>query len=391
MTTRKAIRMVLLGALALAGLLAAPVAESAEKGNYLLMRRVSIVDPSAFSRPVEAASLLLPKNWVVKSSVVWTADLGCVRNSVQLRLEAHSPDGKLGFEIFPGYAWTWMDDPQMRYYSEQAAMMPFAIKGCDLMPALDATSYLQNIFLPRWRAGSTLLGAGQVPELIQAAQMEFQAMTGGSTDGVVNTGFDVALAAIETPRVGGVDEEWVLAGLVRTTTYLPTLAGMGGYGNQMAGNHMMTAYANFAGRAPKGQLEKNEKLFDVIYRSYKLNPTWEAAITQHYMTIDQINLKGVQDRQRIIHQSQQEISAMMEQGHLRREAIRDRSAERQIQSLRGVETYIDPATHTSVELAAGYQGAWTNGLGDYVLSDSPSFNPARDLNGRWTALKPAGR
>jgi hypothetical protein len=391
MTSRKAIRIVLIIALALAGLFAASWVESAGRGDYLLLRRVSIVDPAAFGRPVEAASILLPKNWAVKSSVVWTADLGCVRNSIQIRLEAHSPDGKLGFEIFPNYSWTWMDDPQMRYYAEQAAMSPFGIKGCELLPVLDATSYLQDILLPRWRPGAKLIGIGQVPELIQAAKMDFLAATGGSTEGVVQTDFDVALAAIETPRARGTDEEWLLAGLVRTTSYLPTLAGMGAYGNQMAGNHMMAAYANFAARAPKGQLEKNEKLFDVIYRSYKLNPTWEAAITQHYMTIDQINLKGVQDRQRIIHESQQEISAMIEQGHLRREAIRDRSAERQIQSLRGVETYIDPATRTSVELAAGYQGAWTNGLGDYVLSDSPSFNPVRELNGSWTALKPAGR
>lgn len=391
MISSKTIQMFLLGALALAGLCAAPVVESAERGNYLLLRRVSIVDPAAFGRPVEAASILLPKNWAVKSSVVWTGDIGCVRNGIQLRLEAHSPDGKLGFEIFPNYTWGWADDPQVRYYAQQAAMSQFGIKGCEMLPVLDATSYLQNIFLPHWRPGSTLVGIGQVPELIQAAKMEFLAATGGSTEGLVQTDFDVALAAIETPRAGGTDEEWVLAGLVRTTSFMPTLASMGTFNNQMAGNHTLAAYANFVARAPKGQLEKNEKLFDVIYRSYKLNPTWEAAITQHFVTMDQINLKGAQDRQRIIHQSQQEISAMIEQGHLRREAIRDRSAERQIQSLRGVETYIDPATHTSVELAAGYQGAWTNGLGDYVLTDSPGFNPARELNGHWTVLKPAGR
>lgn len=370
---------------------AACAAQTPGSHDYLLMRRVSIVDPAAFGRPIEAASILLPKNWAVKSSVVWTADPGCVRNSVQLRLEAHSPDGKLGFEIFPNYTWGWADDPQVRYYAEQAALSPFGIKGCEILPVLDAGSYLQNIFLPRWRPGATLVGIGKVPELIQAAKMEFLAATGGSTEGLVQTDFDVALAAIETPRTGGTDEEWVLAGLVRTTSYLPTLAGMGSYNNPMAGNYTLAAYANFAARAPKGQLEKNEKLFDTIYRSFKLDPTWEAAITQHFMTIDQINLKGVQDRQRIIHQSQQEISAMIEQGHLRREAMRDRSAERQIQSLRGVETYIDPATQTRVELATGYQNAWSNGLGDYVLSNSPSFNPVRELQGNWTALKPQGQ
>lgn len=262
MALRKFLLISLLATVALTGLFAPHAAEAADTDHYLLMRRVSIIDPSAFGRPMEAASLLLPKNWAVKSSVVWTGDIGCVRNGVQLRLEAHSPDGKLGFEIFPSHTWGWADDPQVRYYAQQAALSPFGIKGCEILPALDATSYLQSIFLPHWRPGSTLVGIGQVPELIQAAKMEFLVATGGSTEGVVHTDFDVALAAIETPRARGTDEEWVLAGLVRTTSYLPTLAGMGSFNNPMAGNYTLAAYANFAARAPKGQLEKNEKLFD---------------------------------------------------------------------------------------------------------------------------------
>lgn len=66
-----------------------------------------------------------------------------------------------------------------------------------------------------------------------------------------------------------------------------------------------------------------------------------------------------------------------------------RNAERQTQALRGVETYIDPSTQTRVDLTTGYLGAWINGLGDDVLSDSAEFNPARELEGNWTALQPA--
>jgi len=220
--------------------------------------------------------------------------------------------------------------------------------------------------------------------------MEFAAMSGGQPS-PIRTDFDVALAAIETPRAGGTDEEWVLASLVRTVAYLPVLSSMGTFGNQMSGNYTLAAVSQFAARAPKGQLERHEKLFEVIYRSFRLNPVWESAVARHFETMERINLKGVQDRQRILHQSQQEISAMIEQGYNARQAVMDRSAERQIQALRGVETYIDPATRTRVDLTTGYQGAWTNGLGDYVLSDAPGFNPARELEGNWTALQPEGR
>jgi len=40
-----------------------------------------------------------------------------------------------------------------------------------------------------------------------------------------------------------------------------------------------------------------------------------------------------------------------------------------------------------VELSTSYQGAWTNGLGDYLLSDSLGFDPGRDLGGNWRELR----
>jgi hypothetical protein len=377
----------LLAAVALTGLPAVSAAAPAEN-QYLLMRRVAIVDPGAFGRPVEAASILLPKDWQVEAGVVWTADIGCPRNGVKLSLKAHSPDGSLGFEVFPDYVWNWVDDPQARAYTNPLAA--YGVKGCDTLPPYDASGYLQNLFMPRWRPGATLVGIGQVPELVQAMQLEFLAMSGGQPS-PLQTGFDVALAAIETPRAGGTDEEWVLASVVRTVAYLPVLSGMGGFGNQMSGNYTMAAVSQCAARAPKGQLERHEKLFEAIYRSFRLNPAWESAVAQHFLTMDRINLKGVQDRQRIMRQSQLEIGAMIEQGYNTRADIMDRSAERQIRALRGVETYIDPTTQTRVDLTTGYQGAWTNGLGDYVLSDSAAFNPARELQGNWTALQPERR
>jgi hypothetical protein len=388
MATRKSIMAFLLGAVALSSLSATHAAEPAGTDNYLLMRRVSIIDPAMIGRPVEAASILLPKDWSVESGVVWTGDIGCPRNGIKLSLKAQSPDGKLGFEVFPEYVWNWVDDPQARAYTNPLAAL--GIKGCDTLPPYDAAGYLQNLFLPHWRAGSTLVGIGRVPELIQAMQVESMAMSGGNPS-PIRTDFDVALAAIETPHAGGTDEEWVLASIIRTVAYLPVLSTMGTFGNQVSGNYNMAAVDQFAARAPKGQLEQNEKLFEVIYRSFRVNPVWGSAVARHFQIMDRINLKGVQDRQRIMHESQQEISAMIEQGYNARQAIMDRSAERQIKALRGVETYIDPATQSRVELTSGYQGAWTNGLGDYVLSDSPGFNPARELQGNWTALKPEER
>jgi len=45
------------------------------------------------------------------------------------------------------------------------------------------------------------------------------------------------------------------------------------------------------------------------------------------------------------------------------------------QVIRGVETYVNPSTGQPVELTGGYNRAFTNALGEYILSDSQSFNP----------------
>lgn len=41
-----------------------------------------------------------------------------------------------------------------------------------------------------------------------------------------------------------------------------------------------------------------------------------------------------------------------------------------------------------VQLDNQYGHAWTNGLGDYVLSDHAGFNPNAALKGNWTELQP---
>ncbi len=357
-----------------------------DPGDYLRLQQVRIVDQHGFGRPMDAASLLLPKDWKVESSVRWTGDVGCPENAVHLSMKAHSPDGRLAFELFPNFVWKWSDDPQV-LQSAQQAMAPFGIKGCDALPPYDAATYLQQVLLPRWRSGSTLVGIGQVPELAQALQLEHQAAT-ASLPAVVQTDFDVALAAIEMPGAGRTDEEWVIATVMRSATPMPSIASMWSGQMQMANSYSMVALSQFAARAPKGELEQHERLFELIYRSFRFDPKWEAAYVMFMQNVAAIQRQGVADRARIITDMNREIGEMIHRGYVERQVSRDRTFDKQIQALRNVESWFDPATETRVELSAGYRNAWSNGLGDYILSDAPGFNPESVLGGRWSPLQP---
>jgi hypothetical protein len=78
---------------------------------------------------------------------------------------------------------------------------------------------------------------------------------------------------------------------------------------------------------------------------------------------------------------------MIVRGYQERQAVQDRLATQYDQSIRGVETFVNPSTHEQVELTGGYKDAWSNGLGEYILSDSTSFNPSMAFKGNWVRLE----
>lgn len=368
------------------GLASAPLHVAGEAAtDHLRMRLVQIVDTQGFGQPVPAASILLPSDWNVQSGVRWTNQLGCAQGMIEMSLKASSPDGRLGFEVFPDFTWVWYDDPSAQYYARQAEQN-HAAPGCAVLPPLDAPGYLQNVFLPRWRAGATLVDLDRAEGLAEAMALEYQALVGGMPN-AAHADFDAALATLETPRGGGTDSEWILASTIRTTTGLPSAASVWTGTLQMTASYRSAAVSQFAARAPKGELEKNERLFETIYRSFRIDPRWDAARLQFWQAIQRIEQKGAEDRRRIMENSRREIGAIVDQVYENRQAALDRTYERQSQALRGVETFVDPSTSTRVDLSNGYQNAWTNGLGDYILSDSPGFDPGRELGGTWRELR----
>ena len=77
---------------------------------------------------------------------------------------------------------------------------------------------------------------------------------------------------------------------------------------------------------------------------------------------------------------------MIMQSYNEREAVNDRIADRFSQYIRGVGKYYDPVNQKAVELPARYENAWTNGSGDYIVSESRSYNPNIDSNQNWQKM-----
>jgi hypothetical protein len=62
---------------------------------------------------------------------------------------------------------------------------------------------------------------------------------------------------------------------------------------------------------------------------------------------------------------------------------KDGSSSSYLDFLGNAETYKDPITNEDVQLSNGYKDAWTDGNGNYILSDDVSYDPNRGSNGTW--------
>jgi hypothetical protein len=82
-----------------------------------------------------------------------------------------------------------------------------------------------------------------------------------------------------------------------------------------------------------------------------------------------------------------ETGDMVMAGYENRSASYDRMSDNWSQAMRGVDSYVTPGGGTSVELPGGYEHAWTNGLGEYVVTDSSFLNPNDFASGSWERLQ----
>lgn len=125
----------------------------------------------------------------------------------------------------------------------------------------------------------------------------------------------------------------------------------------------------------------------MMIASVRPNPQYIAAVSQFMRNINQTNMQGAADRHRIWQQANQEINAIQQQTYRERQQVQDLIAEQFGQLIRGVESYVDPRTQERIELNAGYKNAWTNAKGEYLLSESASFNPNVELQEDWRPLQ----
>jgi len=374
-----------------AAVLASPARGAEAPPGFYRMKRVQVVDQHGFEKPMTALTVLVPTDWSFQGDVTFDPKNACTATLVQVSFRATSPDGRTAVELFPGAAWGWSDDPGTRQFMERdlEAKARFGRKGCPVGPPLSAKEYLSRNLLGRARPGARVVGSEVDPKAAKAvAELVRQAEAQAAQVGLrMQLRADTAQVRIEYGREGQAEEEWLTGVTVARGTLGPTFDVRSGRMGQ-AMSYSCGALYLFGARTPKGRLDANDKLFRAILGSVRVDPTWQARVQEVQQKIQAAELQGAKDRSRIIAKSGEDTSRMINEGFRRRQEAQERDSERWSQVIRGVETYRNPATGDTVELSNRYGNAWANGKNEYLLSESPNFNPNTVSRDNWTRLEP---
>lgn len=367
----------------------APGASSAP-GNFYRMHWVRLMDQYGFGQPVEVLRFLAPVGWKMEGGVRWAAS-GCTSNIASLSMRVVSPDGTMAFELFTPYTWQWNDDPMAQQTGRQAEQMNAAIRPCAMRPIVNAQTYLRQAVIPAYRRGARFEQGMPMPQAAQAQgvrlrQQLAQQIQAGLASG---TNADAGRVLIAYDVNGQPVEESLTAvvGMIVRQTMSPSAAMQGGMGK--VNSYTLTAGSIFAMRTPAGEQERRAPLFSTMIASIRPNQNWVNAYQQMQMNIGNSEQIEVAKRIAINNETNRATSAIITQQYEETQRVQDGLANSFSQSQRGVEHFVDPSSHERVELSAGYRQAWSNGNGEYILSDDVNFNPSVSLRENWTQLNRA--
>jgi hypothetical protein len=315
----------------------------------LHLKAVNLQDRNNVGIGGDAFRMLVPAGWKIHGGVVWRHDLSVLAT---LSMRITNPDGSEALEFFPITPYAWNPSGVGFGFGTGSNYL-----GNIVLQPLDASSYLQQVFLPQYRRQLNVQIVQQetLPKVAQAVAMSLQ-----------EKGYDTVRA--ERPRL-----EYQEAGKWMQEDLFYVLA----YGHFPTGI-FWSADRLYSFKAPKGQLDKRAVLFQAVVSSLEVNPSWfnkylQVAGMWQQNVMDSIRNAGLLSR--YIAQTYGEISAINRQAWENYQTSSNRINRQFSEHIRGVETYHNVIEGRPVELPSGHREVWANPNGEYILSNNANFNP----------------
>jgi hypothetical protein len=344
-------------------------------GNVVRYKTASYVDTQGIG--TKSFSLLIPSDWQFEGTVVWNLDNTLMPASAYIR--TWNPNGNEEFDVFPNQAYFWTDNPLIQQTNPSGS----TYFGATVSAPLGPIEALKEVVLPKFRSDAENLNVASEQLL-------------PSMDQLFKTGTDPASGISYSASSGKIRVEYSLNGVAMEDEMYCVIQSINIplqsiYGTTTSNNWYMSYLASF--RAEKGQLDSESKLFQTIAYSCTIDKNWLNKYNQLVAYLIQNQIKQIQsvgELSNMLAQMSDQISQENLQDWEQRQSVNDQIVTNFCNQILEIQPYNNPIDGTTIDLPAGYNNAWVNGNGEYILADNPDFNPNIGSNLNWQPMTTAG-
>lgn len=338
-----------------------PQQSAAPGASVVKFNRISVHDDQMNN--MEAFSVLVPEGWNEEAGVNWEPtllELAC------LQLKVTDPQSGAELQFLPPQKYVYMPNPVMPL--QEGANYMGSIVGA---PITDLDQYVRTAYAPQ-----------VLPELQDASVTSRQELSNfaAAVQQAYGDPSQVKSEKIryQCTRDGQPWEEDVYLTLVYTPTESVTL---------------WEVYSASVFRAPKGQLDTVTPLLTSVSQSTRLNPDWFGGLMYVRDLFMKRNMDAIHDAGAIsqtISQNSDEIRQEYSDSYKKAQDTNDKINQDFSETIRGVNTYSNPYEDRPVELPSGYNDAWVNANGQYILSNQSGYDPNVGGTTEWKRMDQRG-
>jgi hypothetical protein len=382
---------------------AKPVATDAHVWHMKKAQAIDAIGFGAQAHQVVAYTMLVPVDWTSKLGVYYARPVDCDVSYGQTSLVADSPDKLTGVNVMPVQTTVWTDNQAAAQRIRGVNQEMGRLQVCTVQPL---QSFDSRVTTASQRFGTLVGGVEPVPGFSDqvtaaAAQLNAQLQQQAAAQGRPATHVNAMAGRQRVSAMlnGKPVEGWVI--VMKTVRAEPLASG---------GTYYTVQTPLFAViRAPQGQLDAETPMMMAMLMSIQFNPEWQQALAQATVSVaqtiqqtkaklDQIYANMAEDNARTAQRiaqiradSQSYAANVRSNVAANRAAALDHSSQQFSLYMGDQAEYSDPATGQHVNLPSQYGHAWASSTGstnEYILSDSPSYNPNGNAGGgSWTEMQ----
>lgn len=348
-----------------------PGAQEAENAvvRGLRLRRFTYTDTEGTG--LELFHMLVPLGWEFAGGCRWVLDNPGMPAAVAFQVR--NPGGAEAFEALPNINLVW------NRTSMPSWMQPVGAKhfGAEVRSPVGILEAMRGLVLPRyrsWAQGLQIVAEEVLPDLPKQVRSEAPLAGGSAEGGKVRVRYTWQGQSYEEEIYGVVE---VFRAPVQT---------------MFSVSELLVWFVDylFAFRAAAGHLDATADLFTVMIGSFQLNPQWYAAYKSIVQTLAQQQIQRIRSIGhfgQLYAQTGREMREQNLKDWYARQEVYDRLATDWSRTIRSVDAFYDPHCQEVVELPAGYGHAWANDLGEYIITESSSYNPNVYSNLHWEPME----